>query len=91
MLESFDLLTLAQVAELLHVSKAHVSKVVAGQVNGCPAMPALRLGRRTLIRRRSLEAWIAENDRVAGIDNRKPIAQEMGRFTASPERGRKSA
>lgn len=91
MLESFDLLTLTEVAELLHVSKAHVSKVVAGQINGCPAMPALRLGRRTLIRRRSLEAWIAENDCVAGNENRKPRGEEPSKFPASVVRTRKSA
>jgi excisionase family DNA binding protein len=90
MLESFDLLTLAEVAELLHVSKAHISKVVAGQINGCPAMPALRLGRRTLIRRLSLEAWIAENDRVGTNFNRKPPEKEASKI-AAPERERKRA
>ena len=101
MLDKLDLLTLTEVAELLHVSKAHVSNVVLGRVAGCSPMPALRLGRRTLICRSSLESWILENDRVANDsrkaaandnckpanDNRKPVAK----ITTSPERGRRSA
>jgi Helix-turn-helix domain len=73
--EDFGLLTLATVAKLLHCSKAHVSNVIAGRILGCAPIPAVHLGRRTLVRRESLLSWIAANDRIA----------------ASPERGRKSA
>ena len=72
---AFDLLTVTEVAQLLHCSKAHVCNVVAGRVQGCQPIPAVRLGRRTLIRRGSLLLWIEENDKIA----------------ASPERGRKNA
>jgi predicted transcriptional regulator len=75
MLGEFDLLTLDQVAKMLHISKAHVSNVVAGRVDGCSPIPVLHLGRRKLVRRATLESWMKENDRIA----------------ASPERGRKSA
>jgi hypothetical protein len=71
----FDLLTLADVAKLLHCSKAHVTNAVAGRVRGCPPIPAISLGRRKLVRRESLLSWIAENDKIP----------------SSPERGRKSA
>jgi excisionase family DNA binding protein len=90
-LRNFDLLTLSEVAQILHVSKAHVSNVVAGRVRGCSPIPAVRLGRRRLVCRSSLEAWIAENDRVAVDENRKPVAWNDGRMTTSPGRGRKSA
>jgi hypothetical protein len=73
--EDFGLLTLATVAKLLHCSKAHVSNVIAGRILGCAPIPAVHLGRRTLVRRESLLSWIAANDRIA----------------ASPERGRKNA
>jgi len=73
--EDFDLLTLDQVAQVLHISKAHVSNVVAGRVDGCTPIPVLHLGRRKLVRRVTLESWIEENDKIA----------------ASPERDRKSA
>ena len=91
MLKNFDLLTLSEVAEMLHCSKAHVSNVVAGRVRGCSPLPAVRLGRRRLVCLRSLEAWVAENDRIAANDNRKPVARDDGRMATSPERVRKSA
>ena len=61
-LSDFDLLTLSEVAELLHCSKTHVCRAVAGRVAGCPAIPAVSLGRRKLVRRSSLLAWIAANE-----------------------------
>ena len=60
----FDLLTLTDVAALLHCSKAHVCKAVAGQVHGCPPIPSVSLGRRRLVRRQSLLAWIEANERT---------------------------
>jgi excisionase family DNA binding protein len=64
-LESFDLLTLADAAELLHCSKAHVCKAVNGRVSGCAPIPSVSLGRRRLIRRESLREWLEANERVA--------------------------
>jgi excisionase family DNA binding protein len=70
-----EFLSLTEVASILHCSKAHVSNAVAGRVRGCQPIPAIRLGRRTLIRRESLLCWIEQNDKIA----------------ISPERGRKDA
>lgn len=64
-LQDFDLLTLPEVAKLLHCSKAHVCKAVAGRVPGCRPIPAISLGRRKLVRRASLLSWIEENERAA--------------------------
>jgi excisionase family DNA binding protein len=64
-LEEFDLLTLTEVAKLLQCSKAHVGKAVAGRIPGCPPIPAVCLGRRRLVRRGSLLAWIERNEREA--------------------------
>jgi hypothetical protein len=61
-LSDFDLLTLADVARLLHCSKAHISNAVAGRVPGCPPIPAVSLGRRKLVRRETLAAWIERNE-----------------------------
>jgi hypothetical protein len=58
----FDLLTLRDVAALLHCSKAHVSNVMAGKVTGCHSIPVVRLGRRRLVRRESLVRWVEENE-----------------------------
>ena len=64
-LEEFDLLTLSEVAKLLQCSKAHVGKAVAGRIPGCPPIPAVCLGRRRLVRRGALLAWIERNERDA--------------------------
>lgn len=62
--DKFDLLTLADVAELLHCSKAHIGKVIDGRVTGCAAIPCIRLGRRKLVRRESLAGWLETNERA---------------------------
>jgi hypothetical protein len=76
----FDLLTLDDVARLLHCSKAHVSNAVNGRLQGCSPIPTVALGRRRLVRRETLIDWIARNERAASA-----------RIQESPERGRKSA
>ena len=73
-----EVLTLREVSEALRCSKAHVCKIVNGQVAGTPRIPAITLGRRKLVRRETLVAWILTNEKADTIP-------------ASPERGRKSA
>lgn len=80
-LTDFDLLTLSEVAELLHCSKAHVGNIVAGRVPGCPPIPSVCLGRRKLVRRAALLSWIERNEQAA----------DLAMIRSSPERGRKSA
>jgi hypothetical protein len=84
-LSDFDLLTLPEVAELLHCSKAHVSKAVAGLVKGCPAIPAICLGRRKLVRRSSLLAWIERNE--GSRENNNATSVTNANLTGSPLRG----
>jgi hypothetical protein len=81
-LDDFGLLNLAAVAKLLHCSKAHVSNVIAGRVRGCLPLPALRLGRRTLVRHETLAAWIADNERAGNNLAKIPVAPERGRKNA---------
>jgi hypothetical protein len=73
-----EVLTLSEVAEEIRVSKAHVCNIVNGQVAGTPSIPAITLGRRKLVRREALIAWLLANEKA-------------GTIPASPERGRKSA
>jgi excisionase family DNA binding protein len=61
-----ELLTLAEVAQELRCSKAHVSKIVAGRIADLAPLPALRLGRRRLVRRSTLEAWQASQESAPG-------------------------
>jgi excisionase family DNA binding protein len=86
-LRDFDLLTLFEVASLLHCSKAHVSNVIAGRVPGCSPIPAVRLGRRMLVRRETLAAWVARNEYAAANDNHGSTANDN--LKSSPERGLK--
>jgi len=67
-LQDSDLLTLLEVAKLLHCSKAHVTNVIAGRVPGCPPIPALCLGRRKLVRRETLAAWVERTEHAAAND-----------------------
>jgi hypothetical protein len=78
--ETFDLLTLADAAQLLHCSKAHVCKAVCGRVPGCPPIPAISLGRRKLIRREALRLWIETNERLsAGATIRTLPVRDAGK------------
>ena len=56
------LLTLAEVAATLRVSKAHVSNLINGRVPGTPLLPAARLGRRVIVRKESLDQWLYSLD-----------------------------
>lgn len=50
-------LTVAEVAMDLRSSKAHVCNIIAGRVRGVTPLAVLRLGRRILVRRSTLEEW----------------------------------
>jgi excisionase family DNA binding protein len=54
-----QVLTLDEAALLMRCSKAHVQNVVRGRVANLPALPCVRVGRRVLIRRESLDRWLA--------------------------------
>ena len=52
-------LTILETALELRTSKSHVSNILNGRVRNLPPLPHLKLGRRTLIQRSSLEKWKA--------------------------------
>ena len=62
MSENVEVLTIKEVAVILRCSKAHVCKVINGQVAGTPRLPSIGLGRRKLVRRASLLQWLSENE-----------------------------
>ena len=53
-----DVLTMEEVASMLRCSKAHLSNVLNGKVPSLPPLPHVSLGRRKLIRKTVLEAWL---------------------------------
>ena len=59
-----EILTCSEVARELRVSKAHIHNLINGKVPGALPLPAVSLGRRRLIRRASLNAWLRANESV---------------------------
>jgi excisionase family DNA binding protein len=58
-----DVLTVAEVAQHLRCSKAHVYHAIKGTIPGVSPLPVIPFGRRRLVRRSTLEAWKRENER----------------------------
>ena len=59
-----DILTVPEVADEMHCSKAHVYKAINGKVHGVSPLPVICLGRRRLVRRITLEEWKRANERM---------------------------
>ena len=55
------ILTINDVATILHCSKTHVSHVLAGKIAGIPKLTHIAMGRRKLIRREWLDEWMETN------------------------------
>lgn len=53
-----QILTLREVAQRLRCSRAHVSKLLSGHVRGVPQLTHIAMGRRKVVRREWLEAWL---------------------------------
>jgi hypothetical protein len=53
-------LNLFEASAYLRCSRAHLSNIVNGKVHGIPRLPTVRIGRRILFRRESLELWLQE-------------------------------
>lgn len=70
-----EILTVAEVAADLRCSKALVYKLLNGEVSGVTALPVIRLGRRRLVRKASLEQWKHANENC----------DSSGMMPASPE------
>jgi excisionase family DNA binding protein len=58
-----DILTVAEAASRLRCSKAHVLNAINGKVKNVSRLPAVWMGRRRLVRRSALEAWLKANER----------------------------
>ncbi len=56
------ILTIGECAKLTRVSEAHLYRIINGKVEGLKPLPVMRLGRRRLVRRSSLETWLSQND-----------------------------
>jgi excisionase family DNA binding protein len=61
-----EVLTIAEVAEDLRCSKAHVANMIKGRVKGAQPLPAITMGRRKLVRRSTLERWKRVSEAAGG-------------------------
>ncbi len=57
-----EILTVREVAQELRCSKAHVYKLMNGEVKDRTILPHIALGRKKVVRRSSFEAWKAANE-----------------------------
>jgi len=55
-----NVLTLGEASEFLRCSKAHLSNLANGKIPGVPPLKRVRIGRRVLFRKESLEQWLRE-------------------------------
>ena len=59
---SCQVMTVPEVASELRCSKAHVHNLINGKVRDAKPLPSVRIGRRRLVRRSSLDEWIGANE-----------------------------
>jgi len=65
--EAAKVLNLAEADALVRCSRAHLSNVVNGKIHGIPRLPTVRIGRRLLFRRESLEQWLQQVESVTAL------------------------
>lgn len=70
--KTHEVLTVSEVAETLRCSKAHVHNLIAGRVRGMNPLPAIHLGRRSLVRRESLIDWLERNESPVAMIRSSP-------------------
>jgi excisionase family DNA binding protein len=66
-----EILTITEVAKKLRCSKAHVCNAINGRIKGVSPLPAIRFGRRRLIRLDALQLWLHQSEGAiipGGID-----------------------
>lgn len=61
-----ELLTIPEVTKALRVSKTTVLRLVNGDRVAAARLPAIRIGRRILVRRTTLEAFVRQSE---GLDS----------------------
>jgi predicted DNA-binding transcriptional regulator AlpA len=58
-------LNLAEAAGFVRCSRSHLCNIVKGKVPGVPKLASVRIGRRVLFRRETLEQWLREVESTA--------------------------
>jgi helix-turn-helix protein len=64
--DDHQVLTIPESAKILRCSRVHVQNLLLGKVKGVPPLPHIPMGRRKLIRKESLEKWMAQAEAKLG-------------------------
>jgi hypothetical protein len=79
-------MTAKEVADDLRCSKAHVYRLINGEVEGLTPLPCLPLGRKKVVMRSSLAAWKLANERsrvmVGGDSEVDAVGASVGEANA---------
>lgn len=67
-----SMMTVIEVANALRCSKAHVHNLIGGRVPGLTPLPAIHLGRRSLIRKETLKQWLEATERGLAMIRSSP-------------------
>ena len=73
-----EILSAQEVAQELRCSKAHIYKLIRGQVGGVSLLPAITLGRRRIVRRAALESWKRINESGSTVERLEASAASLG-------------
>jgi hypothetical protein len=65
-----------EVAADLRCSEPHVYNMIKGTVDGVSPLPAIRMGRRLVVRRSTLEQWKQDNEKTHPDVNVQPATSE---------------
>lgn len=63
---SSEVLTINEASLIMRCSKTHMQNVIQGRVPNVPPLPCIRVGRRVLVRRESLERWMVAIESQTG-------------------------
>jgi hypothetical protein len=72
-----EILTIPEVAQVLRCSKAHICKIINGEVAGTRQLPSITLGRRKVVRRSTLLQWLSDNE--LGVTMASSLEVDAGR------------
>jgi len=72
-----EILTIHEVAQILRCSKAHISKIINGEVAGTQQLHSIALGRRKLVRRSTLLQWLSDSE--LGVTMASSLEVDAGR------------
>ena len=79
------LLTIRDIATILHCSKTHAARLLEGRVRGAAPLSHIKLGRRKVVRRLIFDRWLLANESSPNCDG-GGITERDGNFLVPDRR-----